>query len=157
MKTKKIVSILLLILMSFNNSFSQTEPDENEGEKVNVEKIKTLKKDYFTEKLNLTPQESSVFWPVYNDYSSKKMNLRKENRNKHKAARAKAKLTNEEMEVLVDAELEFKIKMLEIDKEFHQKIKTILPIEKVLKLYKAEHAFKKEVMHKIKKEQTLPK
>ena len=72
MKTKKIVSILLLILMSFNNSFSQTEPDENEGEKVNVEKIKTLKKDYLTEKLNLTPQESSVFWPVYNDYSSKR-------------------------------------------------------------------------------------
>lgn len=152
MKTSKWCAVFFLTLLSFGFASAQVDADDHPKEKhSNREKIKTMKIAYFTEQLNLTSEEATVFWPVYNEYEQKKIKLREDNRNRHKAAKSKEKLSNKEMEEVVDGELNFKIQMLEIDKAFHSKIKTVLPIEKVMKMYKAEHGFKREVMKKMRK------
>ena len=50
---------------------------------------------------------------------------------------------------LVDSEMQFKSKELEIDKKYNEKFKDILPIEKVAKLYKAQESFKKELVRQL--------
>lgn len=155
MKTQILKMALLGLLIFPHASFSQNEPNDEPGpamiDKQNREKLKSMKIAYLTEKMALSPEEAKVFWPVYDDFHKKKLDLRQEHRKKMKAAKEKSKLSTQEMEQIVDAELAMKTKLLEIDKEYHAKLKTILPIEKVMKYYEAEHGFKREMMKKMKK------
>ena len=66
-------NIFLIIVIGFLSSFSS----EAQLKKGGVEKIRSYKIAYLTEKLNLTENEAQKFWPIYNKYDKKMMQLRK--------------------------------------------------------------------------------
>ena len=116
------------------------------------EKIKAFKVGYLTEKLSLTSEEAAKFWPVYNSFQEKKHALRQEvfGDRKKKKKNIDA-LSDEELEKLVNSRMELKERMLMLEKEFHVKIKEILPIRKVFLLGKAEKSFKREIIKRMRK------
>lgn len=117
------------------------------------EKLEAYKIAYFTRKLELTPGEAKVFWPLYEAYQLETRNLKK-------ACRLEGIETREKLEQLSDAEIEFAVDnmMLNREKEFalakayHQKFKEILPIRKVALLYKTERDFRRELIEQLKRE-----
>ena len=115
------------------------------------EKIKAFKIGYLTEKLNLTPDEATVFWPVYNDFNKKRQDLRREVMGERKNKKNVNELSDAEMEKIVDDHMRLKEKMLVLEKDFHVKIKSILPIKKVYLLGKAERDFKREMIKRMQK------
>ena len=99
------------------------------------ENIETMKIAFITQKLDLTPEEAQRFWPVYNQYTDKLQELRKKRREDNRTAHQNFdQLTDKEVEQSVDNEIIFRQKELDIQKEFHAKFKTVLPIKKVAKL-----------------------
>ena len=60
---KKLI-LFTLTLLCFNAGFAQG------GEKMR-ERIKAQKVAFITDKLNLTPEEATKFWPVYNAYEDR--------------------------------------------------------------------------------------
>jgi len=141
MKTIKLSTTILLLLLS-NIVFSQNR-------KAHKEKIKAMKVGFITSKLDLTPKEAQIFWPVFNEFNTKMDAIHSEKRKLKRKERENENLNNEELEKIVDNHIVLEQKELDIKKEYHIQFKRILPINKVAKLYRANHDFKKELLRKL--------
>ena len=106
---------------------------------------------FITQKLELTPDEAKVFWPVYNEYDGKRHELKKSFKNGDDFDKLDIdKLTESEASKLLDEQIIQAQKFLDLRKEYHAKFKSVLPSVKVLKLYDAEREFQKVLIEKIK-------
>lgn len=139
----KALAVAILLIISIT---AIAQPDKDKEEKIEAMKIA-----FITKKLDLTPQEAQVFWPVYNEYTGKLDDLRKKRHKEMRSARDNSdELSDKELEALVDGEMAFRQKELDIQKEYHTKFKSVLPIKKVAKLYMAEEQFKRELLKMMK-------
>ncbi|HNR20078.1 MAG TPA: hypothetical protein PKN75_03675 [Bacteroidia bacterium] len=114
------------------------------------EKIKTMKIGFITQKLDLTSDEAKVFWPVYNGYESEMETLRKQRRGERKEARQEFEnMSDKDAEKIVDDEIAFRQKELDVQKKYHAQFKQVLPSKKVAILYRSEEDFKRELLERI--------
>ncbi len=142
-----ITSTGVAMSQPINNKASQKAEKQNDKR----ENIEAQKIAFITKKLNLTPTEAQQFWPVYNQYSDKMQENRKKRRQDFKEAKASFDdLSDKEVEQLVDNEMTFRQKEIDLQKEYHIKFKAILPIKKVARLYEAEEQFKRFLLNELK-------
>ena len=114
------------------------------------EKVEAMRIAFLTQKLDLTPEEAQKFWPVYNEFHKKQDELRKKRKEETKAAKQNIdSLTDKQVESLVDGEIAFKQKNIDLEKEYHSKFKSVLPIKKVAKLYHAEEQFTHHLLEEL--------
>lgn len=147
--TKLIKSTLLIIFLSFSVlSMAQNEEKRKEIK----DKIESQKIAFITQKLSLTSDEAKVFWPIYNEYQTKKEAIGKESMETNKALRQKGvdEMSNEEAETFVNNQMTHAQKMLDLKKEYLAKFKKAISIKKVAILQKAEREFQRELMNKVK-------
>ena len=117
-----------------------------------------MKIAYYTENLELTPEEAEKFWPLYNEYDNKKHELRRENRtNSRQFSQQAEQLSDQEVEEIMDRMIENRKKDLQLDIEFHDNLKTILPPKKIMKLYITEIRFREYMLKKIREERSESK
>ena len=136
MKLKTISTFILGLI--FISSFAQNKPMQKEK----ITKLKAI----ITERLELTPDEATAFWPVYKQRRTEKhekiKTLRKKGKKKIK------EMSNDEVLNVLNNMMKIREINLEVDKKYHQKFLEILPPKKVAKLYFLEKRFKQ---HKKKK------
>jgi hypothetical protein len=122
---------------------------QNNLEKTNkqqlLEKIEAQRSAYITSKLDMTSDESTKFWPLYNEYSRKRMELKKE----YKAQNAD-NLSEQESRMELDEQIESQEKALALKKSYYEKFKAVLPAAKLAKLESAEQEFRREILRQIK-------
>lgn len=118
------------------------------------EKVEAMKAAFLTTKLDMTPEESTQFWPVYNQYQ-KELNDLRENRFKDfKELRdSDQPLTDKDYEKRFDGELTFRQAELDIMKKYHPQLKKTLSMKKLAKLPRAEEEFKRELLNKMRDRQ----
>ena len=134
---KKITLLLPLLLLVLS---TVAQPDKRK-------QMEARRVAYLTEKLALTPEEAQVFWPVYNQRVEALHALRKERRSNRKEGKTIYESGDEQkLEAVLDKELVLRRKELELLETYHAKLKTVLPIKKLAKLYRAEEQFKREIM-----------
>lgn len=156
MKTPALKTILVLTFISLVGiSYSQPmgPPPKGKGDRQQEKKenIEAMKIAFLTNKLDLTPEEAQIFWPVYNQYNDKLQELRKKRRLDEREAKKNFEdLSDKELEQAMDNDLAFRQKELDLQKEYNVKFKAVLPIKKVSKLYAAEEQFKRVLLDKLK-------
>lgn len=144
-------NFILMVLMTTGLVFSAQaqKPNKEAKREQRKEEIKAMKIGFITQKLQLTTDEATKFWPVYNEFQTKMEKLHEERRANHnKFRKGVDSLSNTEIEKLTDQELLFEEKELALKKEYHAKFKAVLPIKKVALLYQAEHEFRREILKK---------
>lgn len=145
---KKLISVLVLLsVIQVNAQLGGGEYPLSNSEK--QAKVKAFKIGYLTEKLSLTADEAAKFWPVYNAYHEEVVKLRKKAKNRREDFHRGPDLTDVELEEMVDQELALRQELIQLDQQFHVKVKRVLPIRKVFLLYQAERQFKKEMIKRI--------
>lgn len=146
MKTLKLISLFAFFLFCDYEVFAQPpEPGKRE-------QIENMKIAFITKKVNLNSLEAQSFWPVYNEFHNKLDELRKSKRQIFGPVKKNMdNLNDKEIEEILQQHFDFKLKELELQKEFHTKFKSVLPVKKVAALYAAEEEFKRELLRKIKK------
>ncbi len=148
---KRILLIATILLISGTSLHAQGRGHggvgKNNGQ--NREKIEALKIGFLTERLNLTPEEAQLFWPVYNKYQDELEIQRKSRRDNLNDITNFESMSDSELEKIVDQELAFRQSELDILKKYHPQFKKILPIQKVAKLYRAEEDFKRHLLELI--------
>lgn len=117
------------------------------------EKIEALRATYITQKINLSPQEAQVFWPLYNEMNDKLEAARKTFRQQYNKDTNYDFATDKEAEAYLNAEVTLKQKEFDLFKEYYDKFKKILPVKKVAALRRAEEDFKRELIKSIKANQ----
>lgn len=114
------------------------------------EKIEAFKIGIFTQQMELTPAESQVFWPLYNEYEAKKEALKMQY-NKKGQFRNLDGLSDKETEQLILKHFEGEEAELDLRRIYFEKFKAILPITKVAKIYKSEFIFKQKLVQEMRK------
>ncbi len=128
------------VIYSQNNTFEER-----------LNNLRSQKIAFITQRLNLTIDEAQVFWPVYNELAQKKDQLNK--RRKEIAFELRNNwdsFPKQEKENIADEFVSLKLKEANMDIEYHEKFKKVLDIDKVLKLYQTEIAFKNYLLNRIK-------
>lgn len=141
MKTAKLLSILSLFFTII--AISQPRPNQKR------EQIKALKIAYITDELNLTPEEASKFWPLFNVYEEKQKNFRKERIRSfmdQSDTGAFDKMSEKEATAVLSDIENFEEEAFQNRKKFVASLKPILSATKILKLKKAEEGFKKKLL-----------
>ena len=137
--------LIFVMTFSFSTGFGQG--------KTSFERIKALKMAYITDKIDLTDDEETIFWQVYDEFELKIYN---ECRKKLKEIRKQYsesvdELTKEEaINVLKEV---YKIEHLAVNfEEERDKVLLInIPPKKILKIHHAEYHFNREMVYKRKK------
>ena len=102
-------------------------------------------KAFFTEKAGLTEDEAAAFFPLYNELQQKKRDLNREMRRMTR----QENLTEEQAQKSLDAIADFNIRIAELEKEYVQKFKEVLPATKILKVQNAEEQFNSQILKDI--------
>lgn len=114
-------------------------------------KLEQLKIQFLTEKMDLNPEDAKVFWPIYNGFSKEMRELRKARMEKMISFRKVGEIDNlsdSEIQSLILNDFDFKQRELNIEKKYFSKLKSNLPIKTVGKFYRAQEAFKKELLNR---------
>lgn len=121
-----------------------------QNQRFDSEKIEAAKVTFFTQKLDLSADEAKVFWPIYNDYQREQDALRKAHYQKMISFR-KVKdideMTDVEVQAFIYNDFDFKQRDLNIERKYYSKLRASLPIKIVGKFYRAQEAFKRELLN----------
>ena len=105
-------------------------------------------KAFFIEKAGLTEDEAAAFFPLYNELQQKKRELNREIRRTMRQE-GSAEISEEQSLKAIDAQAETNIKIAELEKEYLQKFKQVLPASKILKVQNAEEQFNSQILKDI--------
>lgn len=137
---------LMLLLVNFNESKGQA-----------LQKIQAEKIAFFTEKMNITPSEATVFWPMYNEYQEKKHEINKRKNSVLTYYKTNQENLNEpEIKRLTDRYVSYQQEEAKLLETYTSRFKEILPIEKVLQIYITEAEFRKYLIEQIRKKRVKP-
>jgi Spy/CpxP family protein refolding chaperone len=138
MKIKNLLIVFtLLISVSF---FAQRKDGDKRSQ------IKSLKVAYITTELNLTTDESSKFWPIFNAYENKQRTLRKENMLLYKSKSQAEEISEKEASNLITQMESLDAELYELKKKFISNLKDILPAVKIIKLKQVEDEFTRKLL-----------
>jgi len=143
----KNIKMLLTSLLCFIATLGIGQPGPPDQKK---EQIAAMKVAFITRKLELTPEEAKVFWPIYDQHQNEMETLRDNRRKEVREARKSFDtMPDKDVEKVVDGEITFRQAELDILKKYNPQFKKVLPMKKVAKLYRAEDDFKRELLQKI--------
>jgi hypothetical protein len=117
---------------------------QNMGEKVQ-DKIKIQRIAFMTQRLSLTETEAQQFWPIYNEYTLKLQQIRKQ----PKLEKPADELENADVEKMIIGQFDRQARELDLKKEYFQKLKTVISVKKIAKLYRAEKDFREELAQQL--------
>lgn len=142
MNFKNFIFVFYSLLLPAAPVFAQPGPKKE---------LEAQKVAYITQQLALTTPEAQAFWPLYNEYQQKRDNLKEEQRKLRKSIKENFdSMSDKDVETFIDQELDIKQKELDLAKEFHKKMKAVLPMKKVALYYRAVEEFNKTLLDKVK-------
>ena len=117
------------------------------------ERVEAQRIGFITQRLSLTPEESQQFWPIYNQYTEKIQQIR----NSVKLEQAFDNMSEADAEKLIIAQMDKETRELDLRKEYYQKFKKVLSVQKIGKLYKAERDFRGELLRQLQEVKQMKK
>lgn len=147
-EVKQSLLALAFLLMPLTFIFGQDKEPEKEVNR--KDKIEQLKIAFITKELDLTPEESEKFWPIYNEMSKKLREEKKSEKKLHKEIKEGEDLTDSDISAKMDQIFEHEQNLLDLKKEYHEKIADVIGQKKAVKLLSLEQRFKRELLDQIK-------
>ena len=134
-----------LILISMSVRGQEEPPRFREA----MAKMKAERVSFLTEKLELTVEEAEKFWPLYNEYLSKREELMWGKRQRMPRGFDPKALSQEEMDQMLNNLLDEEVKLAQLKKDYFLRLKTVLPSHKVLILHRVEQDFMNHMLNQI--------
>lgn len=135
-----LMAILVPVLAQAQRPRLQEKKDEIEAQKI----------AFITREINLTSEEAQKFWPVYNQHQKEKQEIRKARREVIRDHKKIEEMSDAEVQKAMETVLTNKQKELDLEKTYHTRYLTVLPVKKVAGLYKAEEKFKRVLLERLK-------
>ncbi len=148
MKTRILIFAMLLVSSITGMAQRQFDPQI-------IELIKTKKIAFLTEQIGLTSKEAQKFWPVYNELEKVRYELMDKKRDLERAMETpKPGMSDADYRKVAMEMAAIHMKDSKLIEEYNLKLLSILPAEKVVKLYVAEGKFRATLMHEFRKNQS---
>lgn len=152
-KSKSMIRLTnIFMMLALCQALTYAQPDHDfpgPGKQRMIEKMESMRVAFLTNRLDLSSDESAKFWPVYNEYSRKRMDLRSNMMEEKRGLKGKD-LSEEESKKALENQFNIQEKELSLKKNYYEKFKAILPAQKLAKLEPSEKEFNHEVIRKLK-------
>lgn len=144
MKYSKIITLIILFISIA--TFAQPGSRTKERMQQKKEQLKSMKIAFITTELNLTPDEATKFWPLFNAFEDKQRELKHERIKNYMDRIDSDKLTEKEANTLLAQMESTEDELFQLRKKFVANLKGMLSTVKILKLKKAEEEFSKKLL-----------
>ena len=137
--------ILILIIFIVGTSAQVFAQDNS--------RIKALKTAFITNSLDLSSKEAQKFWPIYNKYE-RTIHLVKTIKTRQLTKRALdaggiEQLSDDEANTMLKEFIAIDYKVANAKKELHENLIGVIPPKKIIKLFRAEQDFNKELLKQL--------
>ncbi len=113
-------------------------------------KYHTQKVAYLTTEMDLSPEESAMFWPLYNAHSKEEKNLKNEIKEHRRIINKKGDALTEEEALEALNNYQYKMgKMHQLQVDYQLKYLEVIPAKKVVVMLRAEKEFRRELLRKL--------
>lgn len=112
------------------------------------ERIQAARVAYITDQLALTPAEAEKFWPIYREFTGKRLELLKEVRYARRHPDP-AKTADQNEKDLVALGLEVKQKEVDLERQYSEQLLKVIPAQKVRMLPEVERKFRVMILKQI--------
>ncbi|MBO9612429.1 Spy/CpxP family protein refolding chaperone [Dyadobacter sp. BE34] len=136
---------LLLLFIGVASTAAQAQRRSEEE----IKKIQDAKVAIITNRLNLTPEQSTGFWPMYNEYSQKRREIHRAQRKIINDKKAEGQNDEAVLDNLKEVQ-ELRQKELDLEKEYQNKFLKVITANQVIELYKAERTFNDMLIQRLK-------
>ena len=106
-------------------------------------RVEAAKKEFLIKEMELTPQEAEAFFPIYSEYNQKRKEARK-------SLRAERKNMSGTSEGSIDKIIDMEQSLIDLQKEYLEKFRKVLPEKKIVLLIESEKKFKAMMMQRLK-------
>lgn len=120
------------------------------------EKLDALRIAFFTEKLNLTPEESSVFWARFNELEAEMKQIHEERKALKPNFKEIQSKSDSEIRDKINAVKNLEIREIELKTKFTLDCFDILDAQRAAKLPILEREFKRAIVEQKKREKSRP-
>lgn len=107
---------------------------------MNIREYEKRKMEYIKKEAGLTDEEARKYFPLNNELTQKKFELRKQYRDSNEKVNQR-NMSEEEYRKLLDSDVTIKLKEAELDKEYSEKFEKVLSPQKLYKAQQAERNF----------------
>lgn len=139
MRPVKTNLIFLLVFLLASSVLAQ--PGQRRMQDERMRAIESRRIAYITEKMDLTPSEARVFWPIYNEYQGKLEELNARHRAWNEELDSREEVSEAEAKVFAEREVQRFEEIARLKRVYHEKFHSVLPASKILRLYEAEKSF----------------
>jgi hypothetical protein len=138
MKIRFFVSsgLLLFTLLSAKAQPGPLSPEARQ-------RIESQRIAFITDRVNLTPDEATKFWPIYNEYRDGLKDLRDDIQRPDMM-----NISDEEASKVMDQFLQMEQQRLDLKKNLTTRLKGVISPKKILLLHAAEMEFNRELLRK---------
>lgn len=119
------------------------------------ERLNTIKIGFYSEKLQLTPEESMNFWPVHNAFMNRMDSLRQTMQ--PGTEKLSIDMSDEEATRFITNYQKIRLALVAIESEYFERMVKILPAPKVAILTQLEKSFQKGILSMIQKKKEMIK
>lgn len=143
--TKLMFSLLLGLSMTLS---TQAQSEEN------LKRIESARIGLITERLGLTPDQAKQFWPLYKEFSTQRMAIRRdfeEAKRNHDPSTA----SEEENRRLLSLGTEVKERELSLERTYADRLLQVIDSRQLVQLRRAEDDFRKMILRKIQERQQI--
>lgn len=110
----------------------------DQHQRIMQEKVK-----FFNKKLDLTKTEAENFWPIYNDYQNRRNRIASDKRTLMKYYNQNSQnMTSQEITATLNKYMAYEKQETDLLLTYNEKFRSVLPDDKVLRIYIAEVQFK---------------
>jgi len=145
MRKLAFVCIGILTLVSWS-----LQAQNGRGGKDHEKKYHSQKVAYLTTEMDLSPEESAAFWPLYNAHAKEMGILKDEMKSlRHEVAMEDGELSEEEALKALKSFQKNMGKMHQIELLYQNKYLEVIPASKVVLMLKAEKEFRRDLLRKL--------
>lgn len=134
---KRIVSIVFILFSSLFIA-DHTANAQNDGQ----EQIKAAMISFYTDQMELTPEQAIKFWPIHNEYENERRKINREIRSLKKSGNPK------DLEKIDQLEK----KRFELRTKFKSRFLEVISPSQLSKMYKAEEDWRKIMLQRLNKD-----
>ncbi len=116
--------------------------------KAAMRKIESARIALITERLGLSPEQAERFWPIYNEYSTQRRQIRNQWTEARKGADPQT-MTEQQSQQLMNLRFEVKQKELNLEKDYAKRLREVISSQQILSLRNAEDDFKRMLLQRI--------
>ncbi|SIR14950.1 hypothetical protein [Pontibacter lucknowensis] len=140
----KRLPFILLLFCAFTFGSTAAMAQSGRPQDKNVEAAKVA---FLTDKMELTAEQSQKFWPLYNEYETKRRELVRSYRSGYRED--VDQLSDQEAKARLDGMFSTRERELELEKEYVARYQRVISSNQIIKLYRSEREFTKLLLKKL--------